>query len=698
MTKYFWIDPRLKELWLYGGEGYPSSILADLWKYDISSGSWAWMGGSQSASVYANFGTLGVASNTTSPGSVYRGESWYDAQNLESYVFGGYLYNQTSGYANAVFKFSDRPGVTFCLSCNATSCVPNNTICSGSTSCINGYCLVPPGGVAPNQLSCAAPFLSGLGRCCNNSCAGACGDCSSGICSPNVALCDVSTQLCLNSQCLWKNGQNSTLSSSCASGILSQSGQCCNASCAGACRHCRSGFCENEDTRIFTPFCAGTTCLGQTSGWTANNTCGVCLDNVPGRCGLDGQCDRNVTSRCSECTVSYDSRPSCSTFCRLLCEPGRDASLLTTRQSVCKVLREPCGGDNVCNNGFCVSGLQTGAPSDSTQRTPTNDLNVSDGSGNAGMIAGIVVGVLVFIALIVLAVILVFRRLRRANAQRLTTLRDTVGMDERMKPILNINSAELVRGRSLGDGSYGAVYEGKYKGQPVAIKVLNAVAASAIGGFFREASLMMAVSSHPNVVQLLGMCQQQQNFSLVMELLPRGSLASFVQTSDWDKMSDGKKKKLCRGIAEGMSSLALQKIVHRDLAARNILLTENLVPKVSDFGFSRVVGEDGVGNTATDVGPIRWMPAESLRDRVFSEKSDVWSYGCLLLEIFTKHQPFPTLDVFKVAIFVRDQHGQPEVPTNAPHWAQVLMSACFALDPNHRPTFAEIALMLTDNS
>lgn len=143
-----------------------------------------------------------------------------------------------------------------------------------------------------------------------------------------------------------------------------------------------------------------------------------------------------------------------------------------------------------------------------------------------------------------------------------------------------------------------------------------------------------------------------------------------------------------------MASLAGQNIVHRDLAARNILVSSDLTPKVSDFGFSRVVGESGVGKTTTDVGPIRWMAPEALLERTFSEKSDVWAYGCLLIEIFTGQPPFPNMDIFKVAVTVRDDGTRPEVPAVAPEWAQSIMSDCFQVDPARRPTFKEICSRL----
>ena len=86
-----------------------------------------------------------------------------------------------------------------------------------------------------------------------------------------------------------------------------------------------------------------------------------------------------------------------------------------------------------------------------------------------------------------------------------------------------------------------------------------------------------------------------------------------------------------------MSHLHRQNIVHRDLAARNILLTSNFDAVVSDFGFARTLeGQEDTGHTLSEVGPIRWMAPESLQQKTYSSKSDVWSWAVIVFEIFTK--------------------------------------------------------------
>lgn len=211
---------------------------------------------------------------------------------------------------------------------------------------------------------------------------------------------------------------------------------------------------------------------------------------------------------------------------------------------------------------------------------------------------------------------------------------------EEMKSLFNVKSAELQILSKLGEGSFGAVYFGKYKGKHVAIKRLAAnMMASQVNDFFREASLMLgaarvvdllichsfgypsllALKSHRNVVKIIGMCQEQANFSMVIEFLPNGSLDVLVAQTMEDTnsiLSEVDLFRVLRGIALGMAALCSQGVVHRDLAARNILLDAEMEPRISDFGFSRNVGDAGVGKTNSTVGPLRWMSPEAIKDRV----------------------------------------------------------------------------------
>lgn len=330
---------------------------------------------------------------------------------------------------------------------------------------------------------------------------------------------------------------------------------------------------------------------------------------------------------------------------------------------------------------------------------------VGDESGVAGsngaIIGGAVGGALAFIIIVGLIIFVVMyrrvkRRIRRDAKGR------TVDVPKEMAGMFNIKADDLEIVEKLGEGSFGAVFLCKFRSELVALKKLTGgMMQNNVNEFFREAALMMGIPPCKNVVRIYGMCQEQSNFSLVMEFLALGSLDSYIHKklskTGWDQ------KMLYRvvlGVARGCAHLSANGIVHRDLAARNVLLGGNFEPKISDFGMSRVVGSNadgaGQGQTQATIGPIKWMPPESLRDRVYSEKSDVWSYGVTLYEICMGREPFEGMDLLQIAVKVRDETFTVfNTLTEAelayiPEYIQDIMKQCFTIDPASRPTFAEI--------
>jgi serine/threonine protein kinase len=144
---------------------------------------------------------------------------------------------------------------------------------------------------------------------------------------------------------------------------------------------------------------------------------------------------------------------------------------------------------------------------------------------------------------------------------------------------------------------------------------------------------MSSLQPHKNIAQIYGVCEHKNKTYVIMEYLPGGSLDRMLQLKAEGKTISGDERiRLAAGIASGMVHLHAQKIIHRDLATRNILISSDnsgLVPKVSDFGFSRYSPAGGVYDDMK-VAPIRWMAPESLQRQHFSTKSDVFSFGILL--------------------------------------------------------------------
>ncbi|XP_071753466.2 insulin-like growth factor 1b receptor [Centroberyx gerrardi] len=260
--------------------------------------------------------------------------------------------------------------------------------------------------------------------------------------------------------------------------------------------------------------------------------------------------------------------------------------------------------------------------------------------------------------------------------------------------------------RELGQGSFGMVYEGVAKGvvkdEPetrVAVKTVNETASMRERiEFLNEASVMKEFNCH-HVVRLLGVVSQGQPTLVIMELMTRGDLKSYLRSlrpkeQQWSSLSLPPLKKMLQmagQIADGMAYLNANKFVHRDLAARNCMVAEDFTVKIGDFGMTRDIYEtDYYRKGGKGLLPVRWMSPESLKDGVFTTNSDVWSFGVVLWEVATlAEQPYQGLSNEQVLRFVMEG-GLLEKPQHCPDMLFELMRMCWQYNPKMRPSFVEI--------
>uniref|UniRef100_H3D2Z2 Tyrosine-protein kinase receptor n=1 Tax=Tetraodon nigroviridis TaxID=99883 RepID=H3D2Z2_TETNG len=267
--------------------------------------------------------------------------------------------------------------------------------------------------------------------------------------------------------------------------------------------------------------------------------------------------------------------------------------------------------------------------------------------------------------------------------------------------------------RELGQGSFGMVYEGLAKGvvkdeaeTRVAIKTVNEAASMRERiEFLNEASVMKEFNCH-HVVRLLGVVSQGQPTLVIMELMTRGDLKSYLRSlrpeeQQCSSLSLPPLKKMLQmagQIADGMAYLNANKFVHRDLAARNCMVAEDFTVKIgADFGMTRDIYEtDYYRKGGKGLLPVRWMSPESLKDGVFTTNSDVWSFGVVLWEVATlAEQPYQGLSNEQVLRFVMEG-GLLEKPQNCPDMLFELMRMCWQYNPKMRPSFVEIISSVKD--
>ncbi|XP_028772725.1 putative receptor-like protein kinase At4g00960 isoform X1 [Neltuma alba] len=190
----------------------------------------------------------------------------------------------------------------------------------------------------------------------------------------------------------------------------------------------------------------------------------------------------------------------------------------------------------------------------------------------------------------------------------------------------------------LGQGGFGPVYKGMlFEGKEIAVKRLSSNSGQGDIEFKNEVQLMVRLQ-HRNLVRLLGFCLKQKERLLVYELLPNKSLDHFLFDPIRRAQLRWKTRyKIIGGIASGLLYLheeSQQRIVHRDLKASNILLDADMNPKISDFGMARLfVTDQTQANTDRVAGTYGYMAPEYARHGRFSTKSDVFSFGVLILEI-----------------------------------------------------------------
>uniref|UniRef100_A0A8D3E5K4 Tyrosine-protein kinase receptor n=1 Tax=Scophthalmus maximus TaxID=52904 RepID=A0A8D3E5K4_SCOMX len=268
---------------------------------------------------------------------------------------------------------------------------------------------------------------------------------------------------------------------------------------------------------------------------------------------------------------------------------------------------------------------------------------------------------------------------------------------------------KIALSRELGQGSFGMVYEGLAKGvvkdEPetrVAIKTVNESASMRERiEFLNEASVMKEFNCH-HVVRLLGVVSQGQPTLVIMELMTRGDLKSYLRSLRPKEVLLSlpplrKMLQMAGQIADGMAYLNANKFVHRDLAARNCMVADDFTVKIGDFGMTRDIYEtDYYRKGGKGLLPVRWMSPESLKDGVFTTHSDVWSFGVVLWEISTlAEQPYQGLSNEQVLRFVMEG-GLLEKPQNCPDMLFELMRMCWQFNPKMRPAFVEIISSLKD--
>ncbi|KAJ0063775.1 hypothetical protein NL108_006716, partial [Boleophthalmus pectinirostris] len=274
-------------------------------------------------------------------------------------------------------------------------------------------------------------------------------------------------------------------------------------------------------------------------------------------------------------------------------------------------------------------------------------------------------------------------RARRTYSRRTTeaTL-NSLGISDELKQKLQdvmVDRHKLTLGKTLGEGEFGSVMEGLLTQEESVLKVavktmkIAICTRSEMEDFLREAACMKEFD-HPNVMRLLGVCLQtveSEGYPSPVVILPymkHGDLHSYLLYSRLGDcpvyLPSQMLVKFMTDIARGMEYLSNKNFIHRDLAARNCMLNENMNVCVADFGLSKkIYNGDYYRQGRISKMPVKWIAIESLADRVYTTKSDVWSFGVTMWEIATRGQtPYPGVENSEIYDYLRQGNRLKQPP------------------------------------
>ncbi|KAL4647686.1 tyrosine-protein kinase receptor UFO [Arapaima gigas] len=291
---------------------------------------------------------------------------------------------------------------------------------------------------------------------------------------------------------------------------------------------------------------------------------------------------------------------------------------------------------------------------------------------------------------------------RRTNEATLNHLGISDELKQKLQDVM-VDRHKLTLGKILGEGEFGSVMEGLLTQEETVLRVAVKTMKIAIctrtemEDFLREAACMKEFD-HPNIMRLLGVCLQLvegEGYPSPVVILPymkHGDLHSYLLYSRLGDcpvfLSSQMLIKFMADIARGMEYLSSKNFIHRDLAARNCMLNENMSVCVADFGLSKkIYNGDYYRQGRISKMPVKWIAIESLADRVYTSKSDVWSFGVTMWEIATRGQtPYPGVENSEIYDYLR-QGNRLKQPPDCLDSIYALMSSCWLLNPKDRPGF-----------
>uniref|UniRef100_A0A0D3DVN6 non-specific serine/threonine protein kinase n=1 Tax=Brassica oleracea var. oleracea TaxID=109376 RepID=A0A0D3DVN6_BRAOL len=260
-----------------------------------------------------------------------------------------------------------------------------------------------------------------------------------------------------------------------------------------------------------------------------------------------------------------------------------------------------------------------------------------------------------------------------------------------------IDLRKLHMGPAFAQGAFGKLYRGTYNGDDVAIKILerpenDPEKAQLMGQQFQQEVMMLATLKHANIVRFIGACRRSMVWCIVTEYAKGGSLRQFLTKRRNRAVPLKLAVKQALDVATGMAYVHGLGYIHRDLKSDNLLISADRSIKIADFGVARIeVKTEGM---TPETGTYRWMAPEMIQHRPYTQKVDVYSFGIVLWELLTGMVPFQNMTAVQAAFAVVNRGVRPSIPDDCLPVLRNILTRCWDADPEVRPPFTEIVMML----
>ncbi|KAJ8751749.1 hypothetical protein K2173_025929 [Erythroxylum novogranatense] len=257
--------------------------------------------------------------------------------------------------------------------------------------------------------------------------------------------------------------------------------------------------------------------------------------------------------------------------------------------------------------------------------------------------------------------------------------------------------SQLFIGNKFASGAHSRIYRGIYKQRAVAVKMVRIPnqeeeTRALLEQQFKSEVALLSRLFHPNIVQFIAACKKPPVYCIITEYMSQGTLRMYLNKKEPYSLSTQTVLRLALDISRGMEYLHSQGVIHRDLKSNNLLLNEEMRIEVADFGTSCL--ETQCRESKGNMGTYRWMAPEMIKEKAYTRKVDVYSFGIVMWELTTALLPFQGMTPVQAAFAVAEKNERPPLPASCQPALANLIKRCWAANPSKRPDFSSIVSAL----